>query len=182
MKADVLRVTTGPVDYDVRPVSSLRGDAGAMATLRRMAALVNQSLADAVVRDTAQQIVRGQLDRNTYGQALAIRSFLESSVQFIPDPRGLEILTAPRVQLADIAQRGVTLGDCDNAAVLGAALGKAVGLRAQFVVLGFVSPDAPYAHVYARLQTGAGWVELDTTRPNNLPRALLVTRRHIVEV
>lgn len=179
----ILRTVKTPSgDFDVRDVHSLHGDAGALATLRRMAALVNQSLADATVRDAAQQIVRYEPVRDDVGQALAIRQWLGDKVQFIPDPRGVEVLTSPAQMLRDIDARGVTLGDCDNAAVLGAALGKAIGLRAQFVVLGFVDPKAPYTHVYARLQTRNGWVELDTTRPPTWPRGLLVTRSHFVEV
>jgi transglutaminase-like putative cysteine protease len=173
----------GDGQEDVRLVNLYGGDLGALATLARMRAMVNQSLADAAVRDAAQELVRMLPARDTFAQAQAIREFVAQGVQFVPDPRGVEVLTSPAKMLADIAARRSTQGDCDNAAVLSAALGKAIGLRAQFVVLGFFSPDAPYSHVYTRLQTAQGWLQMDTTKP--APSELVgvsISRRHYTEV
>ncbi len=56
--------------------------------------------------------------------------------------------------------------DCDDAAILAAGLGKAVGLLARFVLVGFRSSRAPFSHVWTELRspTGGPWVEMDVTR------------------
>jgi len=83
-------------------------------------------------------------------------------------PRGLVQRSA--------GQRGVAQVDCDDVAMLGAALGKAVGLRARFVAVAFGPRGAPYRHVWAELgpRTNNVWLDMDTTRPaQGLPMHLI---------
>lgn len=142
------------------------GDLGAMQTLGRMRRLVNQSLADPLVIETARSIVEnaGLQGRDELGKYLAIRDWMEEHLAFMPDPLGVELLSTPRYMLDRIRRTQFVSGDCDDAAILGAALGKAVGLRAKFRALGFVSPRRPFQHVYTLLLINGRWANLDTTR------------------
>lgn len=94
--------------------------------------------------------------------------------RFVRDPAGVELVHRPERLLDLWRAKGHIPGDCDDAAVLGAALGKSIGLPARFVVLGFYGPTMPFSHVYAELQTPQGWADLDVTRtPNRLPTTRL---------
>lgn len=85
-------------------------------------------------------------------------------LSFVPDPLGVELLATPHYLLTRVRDRQFVSGDCDDAAILGAALGKAVGLPAKFRVLAFGSPQLPFQHVYTLLLVRGRWANLDTTR------------------
>ena len=131
----------------------------------------------------------------TYGapdgveQIDAIRAYLEDRVEFTRDPKGQELLYTPDRMvklLTDPERDGILRVDCDDVAVLGAALGMSVGLQARFQVVGFLSPKAPFSHVWTDLKPPSGpgayqWSDLDTTRPQQaLPGA--IRRRWIVNL
>ena len=167
-------------------VSELRipdGDLGILLTVWQMRHLVRIGAKDPLLVGTAASIVRSS-DGSSLGAAEAIRDFLESRVRFEYDPpiehadgtvEGTELLKSPRYMLREIEAHGVATGDCDDVAILGAALGRAAGLPARFALLAF-TVGAPYEHVYTELLTAAGWVELDTTRPFQLPSGLRIVR------
>jgi transglutaminase-like putative cysteine protease len=125
-----------------------------------------------LVVETANGIVSMVASRDYYAMALAIREWLTRNFKFVPDPVGGELLRDPEYQLREYLARGQITGDCDDAAVLGAALGKAVGIRAKFVAVGFRNPG-PLAHVFAVLTgpvgraigSGGIGVDLDVTKP-----------------
>lgn len=140
------------------------GDAGAFQTLTRMQSLVNSRVAHPMVRGVAVAVAREAAPRDLYGQAQAIRDYLSEHVQFLADPAGIELLHDPVIMLTEIARAYTASVDCDDVAILGAALGKAVGLRARFVAVGFFNRTNPLSHVWAELATPRGWLDLDTTR------------------
>lgn len=142
------------------------GDAGAMDTLRTMAGLVNQSLVNPVVVGAARELaINAAPARDQYRQAIGIRSWLLRVWRFVDDPAETELLRDPEHLLREYFTRGRVAGDCDEAAILGAALGKAIGLGAQFTVYAF-SDTATYAHVFASLLTSDGQtISLDITKP-----------------
>ena len=141
-----------------------RGDAGTRETLVRMRSLVNKSLVLPIVRGTAVGIVRPVVPRDRSGQIAAIRRFLGERIQFLRDPVGVELLHSPDWMLQEIGIRYYVTVDCDDVAILGAALGKAVGLKARFVAVAFYDPVAPYSHVWVELFDGGHWRDLDVTR------------------
>lgn len=155
-----------------------RGDLGIMLTVWQMRFLARRGARDPLLGQLAGSIVAGCED--TTEAAHAIRLFLERVVDFTPDPAGAELLKQPRYAIRELELEDRILGDCDDVAVLGAALGGAVGLPARFVLLAF-SHGAPYEHVYTELLTDGGWLELDTTKPHQLPSGLTVVREAIRE-
>jgi transglutaminase-like putative cysteine protease len=143
-----------------------------------MRRLVNAAQRDPLTVQVASGIVGGAL-RSTALMAAAIRSWLAAHWRFQADPVDVELLRTVPEMLRDVAARGVVQADCDDAAVLSAALGKAVGMRARFVVLAFGGPRAPYSHVYTELLTPTGWQNVDVTRP---PSPAPPSRYAMVEV
>jgi transglutaminase-like putative cysteine protease len=145
------------------------GDYGATQTVERMRALANESLAVPIVVETARGIVSTVASRDYLAMAQAIRSWLSRNFKFIPDPVGVELLTSPEYQLRKFQANGIIYGDCDDAAVLGAALGKAVGIGARYVAVSFRPYPAPLTHIYTVLtgppKRAMSIVDLDITKP-----------------
>lgn len=161
------------------------GDAGVSQTLTHMRALVSESMADPSVVLFARSFVLRAGQREYRHQADLIQTWMRGVWVFADDPIDREFLVSPAVLLSMLTTTGRIVGDCDEAAVLGAALGQAIGMAPQFVVLGFASPDTGndgrLAHVYTQLLTPDGdTVSLDITRPDGpLPE---VTRAWVVDV
>lgn len=142
------------------------GDLGTWLTLTMMRSMVNREFLFPIIRLTASQIVSGS-GRDGIVQAQEIRGWLDGNVDFLRDPDGVEMLHGPVWQVKQILSQGRLQVDCDDVAMLSAALGKAVGLRARFVVVAFDNPNAPYRHVWTELSpyTVSAWTDMDITRP-----------------
>lgn len=144
--------------------------------------VVAKSLYIPDVVETAVGIVRYIPGRDTPTQHRALREWLATRVSFLPDPAiNGDVLRTPDYALRQIKQYGIARLDCDDTSMLAAALAKAIGMRARFVVLGF--PE--YKHVYAEAWTSDGvWRDFDVTETRerqNLYRPL-ATRTLRVEV
>ncbi len=141
-------------------------------TLEAMAGNANADLETPSVIGTARRLVSAPgIAGNQYAMALAIRAWLDSVWHFVDDPLEREYLRKPVDMMRDYQELGYVIGDCDEAATLGAALAKSVGLCATFTVLAFPTPDDggadAFSHVYASILTNDGReVELDITRPH----------------
>lgn len=162
------------------------GDYGSVITLNRMKELVNDALMVPAVVERATGIVSMVPSRDYVSMAGAVRAWLARSFKFVPDPVGVELLRDPEYQLRELDTRGMVLGDCDDAAILGAAMAKAVGIRASFVAVGF-TPGGPLRHVFTVLTGPAAgainWrtpVSLDVTRPPGARAQIM--RRVVVTV
>ena len=148
------------------------------ATLERMRELVRRDVVYPFVVQQATDIVRAAAPRDQLEQASAIRDWIAMHFRFIPDIRDVELLRSPGWQIQVIQRDGIVQGDCDDAAMLGAALGLAVGIPAVFEARAYLNPKNPYQHVVTILSTRRGPFELDTTRPNGLePPAVAKTLR-----
>lgn len=145
------------------PVSSVplsgTGDVQTIETLQLMRRIVNDAVRDPVVLEAAVAAVRDTPVRDTTAQAAALRAWLLQHVDFLSDPViAGDVLRTPRYMLDQVNTAGAARGDCDDASMLAAALGKVIGLPARFVVVG-----TPYRHVFAELLTADGWQEMDVT-------------------
>lgn len=132
---------------------------------------------DAFTIQTANNVVRGAAPRNRVAQIDAIRDWLDRTFRYVNDPIGVELLRDPATQFRQIRQLGYTQGDCDEAAMLSAALGMANGIPARFRALAFYSATAPYTHVVADLQGQDGiWYPVDITKPPGMEHPPTPTR------
>lgn len=145
------------------------GDAGVMQTIDAMADMVVASIRLPIVVETARRIVARS--RGQYAQAVALRVWLKRVWRFVDDPFNVELLIEPAKALSDSLQfynGNIIIGDCDEAATMGAALGAAVGLRPSFQLLAYIDETGidRLCHVYAAILTDDGrTVDFDITRP-----------------
>ena len=137
-----------------------------MATLRKMARLSKTGATHEGIRARARDLRSPQ----------AIRRWLARRFEFESDPPGLELLKAPDVMLREWEDGGKFTGDCDDAAIMAAAVALAAGFRVRWVVVGF-RPGGPFRHVYAEAWDGRRWVDFDVTRPAQFPAGLRIRRR-----
>ncbi len=158
------------------------GDAGTQTTLNYMASLATQAAVTPVVRGVAAQLVLG-IGRRPMMHAEILSEWVAKHCEFLPDPTVAEALMPPWDALAMIARQGLVQCDCDDVAMLAAALGLSIGLRARFVVVAFApGPTAPFAHVFTELAgpSGTAWLTVDPTRPMlGMPT---ITRSLVMEV
>lgn len=172
-------VCTGPIMVGVVTRRIPGGDAGTLATLGHMRRLANRGVRDPLTVRVTGTIISGVL-RNPAVHAANLRAWIARRFRFRRDPHGVELVREVREMLTDALRDGVATGDCDDAAVLAAAMGKAVGLKARYVALAFGASGAPFRHVYTELWNGRAWVEVDVTRP--MQRIPPATRQLAVDV
>lgn len=146
------------------------GDAGVRDTLALMSQLVEEGLQSFNVVEFARVLAVRAGVRQQVRQAMAIQAWLARVWRFVEDAPDRDMLADPDTLLKMFQSHSIIAGDCDEAAILGATLGKAVGMQAEFVVFGFPSPDPNepdrFAHVFAVLLTDTGQrISLDVTRP-----------------
>lgn len=153
-------------------------DASVSRTLRRMRDKVRSCIAsDPFTVQTANDVIRAVRPRDRAGQIDAITDWLDHAFRYVNDPVGVELLRDPATQFRQIRRDGFTQGDCDEAAMLSAALGMANGIPARFRALAFYRPDAPYTHVVADLQGPDGlWYPIDITKPPGMEHPPTPTR------
>src|SRR5206468_10145021 len=94
-------MTVGTIGY---------GTLGSMQTLQKMKGVINKSLTDPLVIETARRIVATQAARDYDAHARAIKNFLIEHFQFVRDPRGVEMLATPRYLLTEVGRRYIVQG------------------------------------------------------------------------
>lgn len=165
-----------------------RGDWGTYVIVRKMRSLARKGMSAPSVRNLALEIVRGIPGKDSYSQIFAIKDWLHTHIWFTRDPHSAELLYTPERMvtiLRNPVHGGILQVDCDDAAILAAALGGAVGLRSRFVVVGFLQPNAPYRHIWTELSdphVASKWFEMDVTRGVQQIPTEQISRRLTVEV
>lgn len=146
------------------------GDTGVEQILNAMGDTVDAAMTSASVVGFARTlVVQGGAIRDQDRAAQVIKGWLARVWRFVDDPTQQETLRDPLAMLMEYTSGGVIMGDCDEAAILGATLGMAVGMGAQLIAIAL--PNAtikppPFVHVYATLLTNTGGVvSLDVTKP-----------------
>lgn len=158
------------------------GDEGVQTTLGYMARLALRGAVTPECRGVAARCVLGS-GRDPMFHARLLRDWVDTHTEFLADPTHAEGLTPPEKLVRSIAQRGIAQCDCDDVAMLAAALGLSIGLRARFVVVAFGVAPSPFAHVWCDLAGPAGtqWLSVDPTRPVlGLPTISRMQRMEVV--
>lgn len=157
------------------PVSARR-------TLEQMRRNIRGDLKKPIVWETAREIVARVPERDYALQAKTIRSWCKSHFRYVADPVHVDLLTTPQYDLEKIKKYGYFQGDCDDAATITAALCEAVGISCTLWAVAFISPTAPFSHVFtvANLR-GGGVQEMDVSHPDDTQRRIF-TRRLPVRV
>lgn len=148
----------------MRPRWRSPGDRGTAETLHRMRRIARRQSTDLPLVMVARQVVLEAGQRDRPEAVRVIRRWLRRHTKFVPDPVGAEYLVGPRNMLEGVARHGVAAGDCDDVAMLGAALARAVGIPTRLTAVAF-DEDTPYRHVFAEAHDGDDWREFDVGRP-----------------
>ena len=152
-------------------MTSIRwSDFNSLTTLDEMVARVNTSLTNALLVDTARELAMNVAPaRDYWRQAVGLKNWLERVFRFVDDPTGKEKLRNPDEMIREYGRLGFITGDCDEVAILGAAMAKAIGLEAVFTIYAFPDPASGvdfYSHVFATVLTPDGRsLSLDVTKP-----------------
>lgn len=120
-----------------------------------MARLAREGKKSLPVRLAALQLVESLPQRDWPAEVLALFEFVRDRIRYVRDIRGVETLQQP--------ERTLTFkqGDCDDKAVLLAALLQSIGHPARFHAVAM--RPGKFSHVYVDTLVGGKWVGLETT-------------------
>lgn len=137
---------------------------GARQTLQAMAHLAQLGLRNQKIRNKAVEITTkgflngtGLQQKDFTGEAQRILAFVRDDIRYVKDTDGVELLHDP-AYLLDIGA-----GDCDDKAILLAALLGSIGHQTRFKAVAF-EPDQ-YIHVWLQDYLNGRWVDLEPTEP-----------------
>lgn len=132
------------------------GPEGTRATLDLMAELARANRTNPIIRGLAEKIIADVPQKDYVGEARAVQQFVLHAIRYTQDIDGVETLKDPVTTLAS------AMGDCDDKALLAAALLRSIGHPARFVAVSFNDPNM-YEHVYVETRAGTVWIPLETT-------------------
>jgi transglutaminase-like putative cysteine protease len=119
-----------------------------------MRSFAHKGKGDMKIRDLVEQICSTLIQGDYASEVLACYYWVCQHIRYLRDPYGLEFVKEPARTLESRA------GDCDDIAVLLAAMAMTCGNRCRFVLVGFKSGGQP-SHVYLEVLTPHGPVALD---------------------
>lgn len=133
------------------------GIAGVRATLNEMRKMVRDYKKSDQVRSLAAEIVAPLQQKNFMGEIKRLHAYVRDNVRYLRDINGVEVLQSP----PETMRRGY--GDCDDKAILLAAMLEAIGHPTRFVAIG--KAPGKFTHVYVETRNGPNWIALETTEP-----------------
>ena len=116
-----------------------------------------------LVRGAVEYCVRGLQPKDYLSEILAIRYFAAERVRYLNDPVATELVKDPQRLIEEVTRHRISIGDCDDIALLLATMARQLGREAEFITVGFGKPNS-FSHVFARVRepkTGR-WIVLDT--------------------
>lgn len=128
-------------------------NASVLNTLQAMRKLALEGRKDLEVIGLVHKICAGVAEGDYTGEVLAIYYWVCQNIRYIRDPDGVEMVKTPRKVL------DMRSGDCDDIALLLAAMCMAAGNPVDFVVAGFA--PGTLSHVFCAVRTPYGHMVLD---------------------
>lgn len=132
-----------------------RGRRGTKATLEMMRRAAIAGMNTASVRALAVFIVAQVQEKNWIEEARAVRAWVADAVRYVRDLTGAETLQSAELTLKTRA------GDCDDQAVLVAALLASIGHSVRFRAISL--QPGKFAHVYCEAYLAGRWQSVETT-------------------
>ncbi len=138
------------------------GKAGTVETLRIMRQLVRDAIRapHQTIRTAAMKLLAGLPPRQWSAEVERLHEFVRDNIRYVRDPVGVETVATPEKTLE------LRSGDCDDKAVLLAALLEATGHPARFLAVGL--HGGPFSHVLTQTKIGPQWVSAETIIPVSL--------------
>jgi len=131
------------------------GLSGTRITLKLMRRYVDAAQSNPTVYQLARSIVSRAPGKDHAAEAAALYHWTRRHIAYRWDPAHHEA-----IQTAENTIRMRT-GDCDDMAILIAALAESLGLKSRFMVGGY--KQGQYEHVWPEVFAGGRWVALDAT-------------------
>jgi hypothetical protein len=156
-----------PVLYQA-PVTVTQHPAGlphVRSTIKKMAALARAGSHSYPIRNLATRITSGVASKDYRGEVAAIYMWVRDTVRYRKDPDGLEWVQSPARTVQELA------GDCDDQAVLIAALVGALGHRWHFDTVGPSATVQKHVAAVADLETGSVVLDPVLEPPQATPAA-----------
>lgn len=139
-------------------------------TLVWMGRLAREGSMDPAVRSVTERIIHRVWDHDFMSEYVAIFNWVRQNIRYVRDPILVEQVSAPRVTLQ------TRTGDCDDMAVLIAAMIGTVGGRTRFVAGAFKNrnghPALEHVWVEAHEPRSNNWVVLDPVPGRQVPQML----------
>lgn len=129
-------------------ISPFRGPETTINEMRR-AVMGARGERSVKVRSFCEDIIRRLQPKDYMGEILALRYAVAEFSRYTNDPVSTEWVKDPERQVDEIRATGRTVVDCDEEALLLAALWRQVGREVEWVTVGFGQPGV-YSHVFAR--------------------------------
>lgn len=137
------------------------GDDGTAATLWAMKAIADDAAEHSFrVHQVAAEVMNA-IQADPMGGARWLYEWLIQRVKFRKDPWQIEHVRHPNQLLAEIAQNGRALGDCDDVATLAVAILKAAGYSPVLIVVGR-KISARFEHVLYGVLLSGGVFPIDS--------------------
>lgn len=133
------------------------GARGTRQTLRLMSRLSREGKTHPAVREKAADLVMHIPGQEFTSEARELFHFVRDCVRYLRDVNGVETVASPDVVLEQL------YGDCDDQAVLLAAMLESIGHPARFAAVGYAPGE--FEHVYVETRIGDKWIALDPTVP-----------------
>lgn len=123
------------------------------------------------VRNRALAITSGLRPKDFRSEACACLAWVKANIRYVRDMRSVEAVHDPVTLLGFPGWRSgdfqpvpaAMAGDCDDLALLLAALLESIGHQTRFIAVAFV-PDQ-FSHVWLQDRLEGGWLDLEPTEP-----------------
>lgn len=113
------------------------------------------------VRRTALAVGAPKYQNDQQTMFTNIVNFVKYRMRYVCDPYGFEWVTAPDVLLADIMQKGVAYGDCDDHALLLNTMLQTVGFDTRFAAVKISPTDTELNHMISMVNLNGNWIDVD---------------------
>lgn len=143
---------------NVERIALPQGVAGTDKTIDVMsiAAMGKYGAQSPIIRNKTLDVIRAARvpERDKAGEVRAIHEFVKKHLRYVNDPLSVEFVTYPETLLLSR-----TDGDCDDHAVLEAAMLGSIGIQTRFVTYGI--KGGPPSHVALHANINNQWLPLD---------------------
>lgn len=109
------------------------------------------------VRNKAVELTQGLLQKDFKSEACNCLSYVRDKIRYVRDPANAEMLHYADYVLS------IGAGDCDDKAILLAALLNSIGHQVQFIAMS-QQPNR-YCHVWVQDWIDGKWLDLEPTEP-----------------
>ena len=147
-----------PTQMKMVPLSN-NNRLGTLQTLKIMWGLAKEGKSHVDIYHLSRQIVVNLPNKAFKQEVVAIYDWVANNIRYTQDVREVETLQTPDWTVKMLQ------GDCDDHAVLLAALLQSIGHPVRFVAIKCQGAGPYYVHVFTETKIGPRWVALDTTVP-----------------